>query len=96
MCVLRPKALRCIEKVILQMIERFYISQCADYQQFEKICEDPVLINAFFIKNNSPSSSASAPASAPAPSSSSSSSPDHTAGASFSLVGPLIPHLYVL
>lgn len=40
MCVLRPKALRCIEKVILQMIERFYISQCADYQQFEKICED--------------------------------------------------------
>lgn len=62
----------------------------------EKICEDPVLINAFFIKNNSPSSSASAPASAPAPSSSSSSSPDHTAGASFSLVGPLIPHLYVL
>lgn len=74
----------------------------------EKICEDPVLINAFFIKGDSPSSvgsatntnanasaanAAAANASASSNASSSSTS-GRTSGASFSLVGPLIPHLY--
>lgn len=44
----------------------------------EKICEDPVLINAFFVKNLGQSSS------------------DSAVNASFSLVEPLVPHLYVL
>ena len=39
MCVLRPNALRCLEKTVLQLIERFYIPRCSDYDQFEKICE---------------------------------------------------------
>ena len=39
MCVLRPSERRCVTKVVLQLIERFYIPQCANYQQFEEICE---------------------------------------------------------
>lgn len=70
----------------------------------EKICEDPVLINAFFIKSNAgggaaaastgTGSAGSAATTTTTTATTSSSSPDRNSGASFSLVGPLIPHLY--